>query len=164
VPHMKGVIFLFVLFLFTSTAMAASPITITGIIDGDTVRARMADGRQIKIRLYGIDAPERRQAYGQRATKELKSIISGKPIEMVMMDIDHYGRPVARLMADGQDVGGAMVAAGYAWVYTRYCQLWLVCAGYKSNENSARADRLGLWQDQNPIPPWQWRRFDKEEK
>jgi endonuclease YncB( thermonuclease family) len=161
---MRVLILLSVLFLFSSAAIAAAPVTITGIIDGDTVRARVADGRQIKIRIYGIDAPERRQPYGQRATQAIKSLISGKRIEMEVMDKDRYGRTVARLLANGQDVGGEMVAAGYAWVYPQFCRLLCICAEYESGEKSARDARLGLWQDQNPIPPWEWRRFDEEEK
>ena len=129
----------------------------TRIIDGDTIAARIGgQGQEIRIRLYGIDAPEKKQAYGQQATRALKTLISGT-VEMDVMDTDRYGRTVALIRAGGKDVNGKMVAAGMAWIYPKYCRA-AFCDEWKSLESAARNARLGLWRDTNPIPPWEWRR------
>lgn len=141
-----------------AAALAWAPITITRVIDGDTVAARInGQGDEIRIRLYGIDAPEKKQPYGQRATQALKSLIAGKRAEMEVVDRDRYGRIVALIRADGRDINGQMVAAGMAWVYPRYCRA-ACCGQWQMGENSARAAGFGLWRDNNPIPPWEWRR------
>ena len=152
-------IILALLLILTSLAQAATPITITRVVDGDTVAARIdGQGQEIRIRLYGIDAPEKRQAYGQQATQALQSLTSGRKAEMEAMDKDRYGRTVAMIRTDkGKDVNGEMVASGMAWVYPRYCRA-SVCGRWEMLERSARAAKLGLWRDKNPIAPWEWRR------
>ncbi|MCL2459671.1 MAG: thermonuclease family protein [Desulfobulbus sp.] len=152
-------IILALLLILTSLAQAATPITITRVVDGDTVAARIdGQGQEIRIRLYGIDAPEKRQAYGQQATQALQSLTSGRKAEMEAMDKDRYGRTVAMIRTDkGKDVNGEMVASGMAWVYPRYCRA-SVCGRWEMLERSARAAKFGLWRDKNPIAPWEWRR------
>lgn len=141
-----------VLLLTAGQAMGA-PISIIRITDGDTVVA-MVGGRKTSIRLYGIDTPEIRQSYGKVATLHLRRIVSGKTVEMERMDKDRYGRTVARLRTgDGTDINEAMVAAGMAWVYPKYCTA-AVCRQWKDREGEARAARLGLWSERDPMPPW----------
>lgn len=114
------------------------------IVDGDTIR--IGDTR---IRLWGIDAPERRQSctmddgavsIGEAARDYLTDIIGGRELVCERRDVDRYGRTVARCTVDGVDVAAAMVTAGWAWAYTRY-------AGdlYVAQQESAEAAERGLW-------------------
>ena len=139
------------------SALAWTPIVITRVVDGDTIRARIGgESEEIRIRLYGIDAPERRQPYGQQATRAMKSLTNGEQAEMEVMDKDRYGRTVALIRVGGQDINERMVADGYAWVYPRYCRA-AFCGGWRSLEKAARAAKRGLWQDDDAMPPWKWR-------
>lgn len=130
-------------------------IRVVGVTDGDTIKA-IIDGREIRIRLYGIDAPESKQAFGQAATTVLKQITTGRTVTAKVMDTDHYGRPVAIIHSDGIDVNEAMVSSGHAWVYQQYCTQSF-CQGWKRNEQVARSSGRGLWKENNPTPPWEWR-------
>ena len=130
-------------------------IRVVGVTDGDTLKAILG-GQEIKIRLYGIDAPESKQDFGQAATTALKQITTGRTITAKVMDTDRYGRSVAIIHADGIDVNEAMVSSGYAWVYQQYCTQSF-CQGWQRNEQVARSSGRGLWKDNNPTPPWEWR-------
>ena len=153
----KAVILAALLFILPSSALAWTPITITRVVDGDTIAARAYGiGAEIRIRLYGIDCPEKKQPYGQRATETLKSMISGKRAEMDAKDTDRYGRTVALVRANGKGINEQMLTSGYAWVYTKYCKASF-CDDWRALEESARSGRLGLWQDPKPMPPWEWR-------
>ena len=125
------------------------------VIDGDTV-VMSRNGEEVRVRLHGIDTPERRQPYGPEATEALRRIIGRDSLRVVVMDIDRYGRTVGRLWkGDTVDVSATMVCNGSAWWYRRYAKadsLLSMC------ERAARTDRLGLWNQSNPVPPWNWRR------
>lgn len=137
-------------------------IRITGVSDGDTVKA-IVDGKQVKIRLYCIDAPESKQAFGQAARKQLMGLTSGRGISMQVVDKDHYGRLVALLYNDGGTcLNEEMVKAGMAWIYPQYCKA-PYREQWKKHENAARKKRKGLWRDKAPTPPWQWRKEQKEQ-
>jgi len=140
-----------------AAALAWTPITITRVIDGDTIAARFSGtGDEIRIRLYGIDAPEKKQPFGQAATRELQSLLAGGNAEMETKDKDRYGRIVALIRVGGRDINERMIMEGYAWVYTKYCRESF-CGSWRSYEEAARAAGRGLWRDKNPVPPWEWR-------
>ena len=124
---------------------------VTRIVDGDTVYTK--DGT--KIRLHGIDTPERDQPYGKQATRALDRLIETK-IFVLEKDTDRYGRLVAVLYTpEGLNVNIEMVCSGHAWWYERYARF---DSGLEDCQKSAREARLGLWAYGNPVAPWIWRR------
>ena len=123
------------------------------ILDGDTVEVMDATKQTLRVRLANIDAPERRQAFGEVARQALATMAYRQKIEVIDKGGDQYGRRIGVLMLNGRDLNAAMVGQGMAWVYTRYNSDPTLPA----LEQRARAARIGLWADQNPTPPWQFR-------
>jgi endonuclease YncB( thermonuclease family) len=126
------------------------------IADGDTLTVRCgAPGAytQTKIRIAEIDAPERRQAYGERAHQTLATLCHQQTAEVTPQTLDRYGRTVARVRCQGQDVSAAMVKAGMAWAYAKY----LTDPEIKRLEGLSRTGKVGLWSDTAPVPPWEYR-------
>jgi micrococcal nuclease len=125
-----------------------------GITDGDTIRV-MHSGKAERIRLNGIDYPERRQAFATRAKEFTSSLAFGKEVTVKVKDKDRYGRTVADvILPDGKSLNHELVKAGYAWGYRKDAPHdreleWL--------EKYAREDRRGLWSDPHAIPPWEYR-------
>lgn len=132
------------------------PVTVVGFMDGDTIKV-LLNGKEERIRLYGIDSPEKKQAYGQAATAAIKQILTGRKIKIEIIDVDRYGRSVAIVYADGKSANEIMVKGGYAWVYPQYCKMQ-VCAEWKGYEGEAKGLKMALWKDGNPDPPWEWRK------
>lgn len=109
--------------------------------------------RQVKVRLAEIDAPEKRQPFGQRSRQALADLCFQKTARICTATTDRYGRTVARVECAGVDANAEMVRRGMAWVYTRY----QTDAGLIRLEAQARERRAGLWADSSPQPPWEWR-------
>ncbi|MEZ5504256.1 MAG: thermonuclease family protein [Halioglobus sp.] len=124
------------------------------IADGDTVSILDHSNRQHKVRLFGIDSPERDQPYGKAARSALARLVDEKPVGVVVVTTDSYGREVGTLYQAGVNINAAMVASGYAWWYQHYAPYERKLA---LSEQQARAQRRGLWADPHPVPPWDWR-------
>jgi len=133
---------------------------VVGVHDGDTLTALDGDKSQHKVWLAGIDAPEIGQPFGNVSREGLATMTMGKAVAVHVTDRDRYGRTVARIEVEGQDVNKAMVAGGMAWHFTRYSD----DAGLAAAEVEARDARRGLWADASPVPPWEWRASEKERK
>jgi endonuclease YncB( thermonuclease family) len=135
---------------------ASYPFTIegkvVGVTDGDTIKVLRVK-ELFKIRLNGIDAPEKKQAYGQKSKEFLSSLVFGKNVEVIVRDQDRYGRYVGDVMIEGRSANYALVAAGLAWWYAEYSKDQSLAA----LEKTAKAKRLGLWAEPSPIPPWEFR-------
>jgi len=115
-------ILLTIFLLFITTAVAdAWTGKVVSVTDGDTIKV-LRDGRQVKIRLYGIDCPEKRLAYGQAARRFTASLVAGKIVSIDECDTDRYGRSVAVVRVGGDNVNADIIANGYAWVYRKYCR------------------------------------------
>ncbi len=130
-------------------------------IVGDSITVLDSTNTQYRIRLQGIDAPERKQAFGNASRKHLASLFAGKQVTVKWAKRDRYGRIVGFVIVDGHDVNLAQVKAGMAWFY-RYYQKELSRENrklYTQGEDEARANKKGLWQDKNPMPPWEHRRL-----
>ena len=127
---------------------------VVGISDGDTIKVRCPDKLQVVIRLAEIDAPEKAQSFGQRGKELLSTLCFKKQAEIRPSTRDRYGRTVARVLCAGTDANAAMVRVGMAWAYTRY----LTDPQIQAMEIVARRERLGLWADARPVPPWEWRK------
>ncbi len=150
--------------MLPATAAAAEPPPFTGKVvsvhDGDTLTVLDAANVQHKVRLHGIDAPERKQAFGTVARERLAGLTAGKSVTVLPHDRDKYGRTVAGIEVEGQDVNRQMVAEGLAWHYVRYSR----DPGLAAAEREARAAGRGLWRDREPVPPWEWRASEKGRK
>jgi endonuclease YncB( thermonuclease family) len=130
---------------------------VIGVRDGDTITV-LHEGRPEVIRLGGIDAPEKRQPFGQRAKQFAADLAFGRTVTVHPRDRDRYGRTVAEvILPDGRSLNRELVRVGYAWWFRRYSTDPRLAA----LEAEARAARLGLWADPRPVPPWQWRRQPK---
>jgi len=132
---------------------------VVGIVDGDTIDVLDASGRQHRIRLAGIDAPEKSQAFGSRSKENLSTVVFDKTVSVQWTKKDRDERPVGKVLMAGQDVNLAQVQAGLAWHFKKYQKEQSPAdrANYAQAENEARSRRIGLWADGNPIPPSDYR-------
>lgn len=101
---------------------------VVGIADGDTITV-LENRTQYKIRLFGVDCPEKSQDFGNRAKQFTSDLVFGKMVQVISEDIDRYGRTVGMLMIDGKCLNEEIVKAGYAWVYNQYCKKPYVISG-----------------------------------
>lgn len=123
--------------------------------DGDTISVQTPEGT-FRVRVVSIDCPELGQAYGEEALQTARALCYQQYVELEPLEVDNYGRLVARVyLPDGRDFGREMVCKGYAWYFGRYHQ----DATLKQLQWQARQNKLGLWQDDKPMPPWKWRRL-----
>lgn len=134
--------------------------TVVGIADGDTLTLLDTSKTLHRIRIDGIDAPERSQPYGQRARQSLANMAHGRGARAECAKTDRYGRAVCRVTVDGTDIGLEQVRRGLAWHYVKYAreQSAEVRLDYAQAEVDARIARVGLWIALQPIAPWDYRR------
>lgn len=146
------------LILLLSSVLWAWPGKVIHIADGDTVTV-LRDGQKVKVRLYGVDCPEKRQAYGTKAKRFTSDLAGMQRVEVVPVTVDRYSRTIADVYieGDGENLSEELVRNGYAWVYRKYCNK-RICSFWLKLEAKARVNGIGLWSDSEPIPPWQWRR------
>jgi len=137
---------------------------VVGVSDGDTITVLDSTKTQHKVRLAGIDAPESKQAFGQASKKHLSDMVFDRDVTLDCGKTDKYRREVCVVMVDGQDANLAQVAAGMAWWYRKYQkeQMAQQRTDYEAAEATAKAGRVGLWQDADPVPPWEWRHPKRE--
>ena len=160
----------------TATLLARKPIrTVDGIVtqitDGDTVKLETDEGTRLKIRLYGIDAPETEkinhrtgtvskqgQPYGEEAYRALKSKMLDGKVKVDIMAIDRYKRMVGIVYLNNRNINLEMVREGWAWAYREYLDR-PYASEYIDAESEARTKKLSLWQQPNPQPPWEFRKL-----
>ena len=131
---------------------------VIGIIDGDTIEV-LHNQHATRIRLSGIDCPEKHQAFGTRAKQAASELVYGKEVTLQTYGKDKYGRTLADvLLPDGTNVNHTLVKDGWCWWYRKYAPS---DAGLERFENEAREARKGLWADPQPVPPWEWRKGSK---
>lgn len=147
--------------LFPMPAQASAfEAKVVGVTDGDTVTVVTADHRQFKIRVAGIDAPEKKQAFGARAKQALSDCAFGQSAMIDGDKLDRYGRTVAKVIVRGTDCGLQQVRRGFAWHFKRYAKEQAPDdrIAYSSAEIEARDAKRGLWSDPVPIAPWDFRK------
>jgi endonuclease YncB( thermonuclease family) len=129
------------------------------VADGDTITVLDDANFQRKIRLAGIDAPERNQPFGNVSRLSLSQLVAGKTVRVEINKTDRYGRAVGSVWAGDLDVNRRQVERGMAWWYQAYAheQSPTDRIAYAQAQDAARKGRYGLWVDKNPIPPWDWR-------
>ena len=131
---------------------------VVGIADGDTLTVLCNGNEQVKIRLAEIDAPEKKQPFGNRSKQSLSAMCFQKQAEIKPQTKDRYGRTVARVICDGADANVEQVKRGMAWVYDKYVR----DRSFYAIQDKARASKVGLWADDNPVKPWEYRRANRK--
>ena len=133
---------------------------VVGVTDGDTVSVLTEDFQNLNIRVAGIDAPEKAQPYGSRSKWSLSACAYGRLAEIEASKRDRYGRIVGKVVVSGVDCGLRQIEAGLAWHYKAYAkeQSAQDRARYAQAEEEARERRLGLWVQEEPQAPWEFRR------
>ena len=134
---------------------------VVSVSDGDTITVLDESKQQHKIRLMGIDAPEKKQAYGQRSKESLSELVYMKDVEVTWTKRDRYGRTVGQVSVDGTDMCLEQIKRGMAWHYKQYQreQLESDRSLYSDSESVARELKIGLWHDETPIEPSSFRRY-----
>jgi micrococcal nuclease len=128
---------------------------VVGVSDGDTITV-MHDGKGEKIRLYGVDCPEKDQDFGQKAKQFTSSMVFGKTVDVKPVDQDRYGRTVGIVVYDRVNLNVELIRSGHAWVYRQYCTR-PECKAWEFIEAKAKDEKNGLWSVPNPTPPWEFR-------
>ena len=128
---------------------------VSKVADGDTFTLNAVGQAPRAVRLSGIDAPERDQAYGELATTALAAWIDGREVRVAVEDVDIYGRLVGRVFVNDSNINLAMVEQGHAWWYEQYAR---DAFELELAEQQARAARRGLWASGTAVEPWEWRR------
>lgn len=156
--------------LLSSPALAAQfECRVIGVADGDTLTCLTADRKSERIRLRGIDAPERKQPFGTRSQQNLSNLTYGKTATIHWSKRDRWKRIIGTVWVEPTDcpgcghtldAGRAQLASGMAWWYQQYAkeQPLEERYQYEFEQNEARARATGLWRDPLPVPPWDWRR------
>lgn len=146
--------------LFSCSVFAASiEGRVVGVADGDTITVVDDERQQHRVRLAGIDAPEKRQDFSQRSKQSLSDLVYRQQVMVETGKTDRYGRLVGKVIANGQDVNLEQVLRGMAWHYKAYQreQSPPDRQAYAAAENAARASGAGLWAMPSPSPPWEFR-------
>lgn len=128
--------------------------SVVNVIDGDTIELEDNRYGQQRIRLHGIDSPERGQPYSSAATRALENLVDRRSVGVIEIDVDSYGRTVGVVFVHDQNVNLEMVRSGYAWWYRRYARS---DGELRRAEETARDAGIGLWANDNPVAPWDWR-------
>ncbi len=152
--YMHPITLIVILLLFTTSLFSLS-ITgkVVSVQDGDTIEI-LSNKQTYRIRLNGIDCPEKKQDFGNRAKQYTSDHCFGKTITARIIDKDRYGRYVADVfLTDGKVLNEELVQSGLAWHYKQYSKSRLLA----SLENEARANKRSIWSQNNPIPPWEYR-------
>lgn len=145
----------------TTSTVHAEKLTgrVVSITDGDTLTLLDATKTQHKIRLAGIDSPEKSQPFGQHCKESLSDLAYDRAATVETNKLDRYGRAIGKVLVNGLDVNMEQIQRGCGWHYKKYQNEQPLDdrLSYSSAEGSARANRVGLWADQDPVPPWDWR-------
>lgn len=128
---------------------------VVGVLDGDTIEV-LHNGQAERIRLKGIDCPEKRQAFGQKAKQATSGLMFGKEVTLHTFGKDKYGRTIGDvILPDGMNASQELVKQGWCWWYRKYAP---GNTELQRLEREARDGKNGLWVDPHPVPPWEWRK------
>ena len=172
---MKRIIFFTYAFVITFTlniyfVRADFTAKVLRVVDGDTVHVEDEAGKKFKVRLTGIDAPEKNQSYGLASTYHLRGLLlnkivllKSKPKKGKPYSVDRYKRVLAKIVLNGIDINLSQVISGYAWHFKRYQNQQSPSDRklYSQAELHAKENNLGLWREKKPIAPWKWRKIKK---
>ena len=153
---------LFLLFLFTFLSckffQTDFQAKVVAVKDGDSIEVIDSNQQQFIIRLSHVDCPEYSQPYSKAAKRFTSDFCFQKNITLEQTDTDRYGRLVCEVFVDGKSLNLALVENGLAWHHTRYSD----DIDFAEAEEEAREKKIGLWADPDPVPPWEWRKEQRE--
>lgn len=176
---MKKLILAICLLALAVPSYAKQPVrviegTVTKVSDGDTIQVTDSLGTKVKVRMYGIDAPETEkgnkrtgkisklgQPFGEESFQALRQKVDRQRVRLDVMDIDQYKRTVAIVWLDKRNINQEMVADGWAWAYRQYLDR-PHASDFIAAEEQARKAGKGLWKQSNPQPPWEFRKSLKK--
>jgi micrococcal nuclease len=159
--HCYPVVVLVLWLVFVPLIAAAEQFAgkVVGISDGDTISV-LREGKAVKVRLHGVDTPEKAQAFGTQARKFTSDLAFQREVTVEVHTTDRYGRLVGEVrLPDGRSLNQELVRAGMAWWYRQYAPKETTLAQLEAD---ARAAKRGLWADAHPVPPWEWRKQPRE--
>lgn len=148
---MRSILYLLIFFSLSINSQLKGKIV--KVQDGDTVTLLDSVNTQYKIRLYGIDAPEKGQPHGDKSKEYISSLIAGKEVIVDVKGTDQYKRILGVVYLGDTNINAEMIRAGYAWNYKYSKDKY-----YIKLQEKAKAENKGLWNDKNAIDPWQWRK------
>lgn len=132
---------------------------VVGITDGDTFKLLTKDSTLIKVRLANIDCPERKQPFSKKAKEFVSDAIFSKAVTLKVLKKDRYRRYISNVIYDDSlSLCHELLKHGLAWHYKKYSKDSIL----QALEDNARKNKVGLWQDKNAIPPWEWRELQKK--
>jgi endonuclease YncB( thermonuclease family) len=147
--------------LLSSIACGSQTLTgkVIGIMDGDTFKLLTPDSTVVKVRLANIDCPEKKQPFCNRAKEFTSQAIFGKTVCIDVLKKDRYRRSIAIVFYnDSLNLNNELIINGLAWHYIKYSK----DPELQTMEDIARKNKIGLWQEVNAIPPWEWREYKKK--
>lgn len=156
--------YLFVTAFFVQSAYADILIgRVIGVADGDTITVLDNSNTQHKIRLNGIDAPEKRQPFGNASKKSLSYMVFNQQVDVEWVKVDRYGRKVGKVLVNQEDINLEQIKRGMAWFFKKYKGdvVQEDRVKYVQAQQEAEANQTGLWVDPHPIPPWDFRKQKK---
>jgi micrococcal nuclease len=154
----RNLVGLLLVFGLQGVAAAGAMYQVVGVADGDTLTALSANLERVKCRLYGIDAPEKKQAFGQASKLSLAQLSFGRSASIDIVGRDRYGRAICKIAVAGVDVNKEQIVRGMAWMYRQYAR----DDSYSDAEVRAQTRRVGIWGDTRPVPPWDFRRKSRK--
>ena len=157
---MRKLLLIFVLFLSNIVNAKTIEGLVVGVADGDTITVLDQQKNTYKIRLQGIDAPEKKQAFGEKSKQSLHDLVHGKQVRIEYDKEDKYGRIVGKITLDDLDICLQQLVLGMAWHYKKYPNELSVAdrVVYNDAELKSKSLKLGLWADETPMPPWEFRK------
>ncbi|HDN4658595.1 TPA: thermonuclease family protein [Salmonella enterica subsp. enterica serovar Potsdam] len=152
---MKCFLYAFSLVVILPPTLFAAQIQgkVIRVLDGDTVDV-LQERQPVRVRLLNIDAPEKKQPFGRWSTNQLKALLAGQSVTVSYTQTDRYGRILGRVITvNGTEANRQQVLKGAAWVYDRYN----TDNSLPALQREAQTQKRGLWADNQPVPPWEWR-------
>lgn len=147
-----------IILLLTFLNILALEGKVIKVSDGDTITILTAQKEPVKIRLHGIDAPEKKQAYGEKSKQFLSSLIANKVVKIKVKGKDRYKRVIGIVYLNDDDINAKMVKNGYAHAFIKYSK------DYLHLEGLAKEQKLNIWSNKNIITPWDFRKIQKQKK
>jgi endonuclease YncB( thermonuclease family) len=149
---LSGAVFVCAALLARTGGASNFDALVVQVIDGDSLIV-LVDRQKVRVRLQEIDAPELKQPFGTRSQQSLDALCRNKVARVIWTEKDRNGRTLGRVWCAGIDANAEQVRRGMAWVFDRYVK----DRSLYNLQESARAQRLGLWSEPTAMPPWQWR-------
>lgn len=150
----QSFIILFILLIATTSLAATFTGKVVRVLDGDTIEV-LVNQKPVRIRLADIDCPEKNQPFGNAAKKYVLDVAAHEVVTVEAKNKDRYGRTIGEvILHNGESLNRLLIRNGYAWHYKKYSKSKILA----DLEDEAHQNRVGLWQEKNPIAPWDWRR------